>query len=55
LTVIRIDTCEEDVIIPCGLYLLSEEEKRKNTKTGPHPEFSLRGGGITLSLYIIYV
>jgi hypothetical protein len=24
------DCCEEGVIIGCGLYLLAEEEKRKN-------------------------
>jgi hypothetical protein len=24
------DRCEEDVIIACELYLLAEEEKRKN-------------------------
>jgi hypothetical protein len=24
------DCCEEDVIIACGLYLLAEEEKKKN-------------------------
>jgi hypothetical protein len=28
------DRCEEDVIIACGFYLLAEEEKRKNEKTG---------------------
>ena len=29
------DSCEEDVIIACGLYLLAEEEKReKNENTG---------------------
>jgi len=28
------DRCEEDVIIACGLYLLAEEEKRKNENTG---------------------
>jgi hypothetical protein len=26
------DRCEEDVNIPCGLYLLVEEEKRKKKK-----------------------
>jgi hypothetical protein len=26
------DSCEEDVIIACGLYLLSEEEKREKRK-----------------------
>jgi hypothetical protein len=28
------DICEKDVIITCGLYLLSEEEKRKNENAG---------------------
>jgi hypothetical protein len=28
------DRCEEDVIIAWGLYLLAEEEKRKNENTG---------------------
>jgi hypothetical protein len=28
------DRCEEDVIIACGLYLLAEEEKRKNENCG---------------------
>ena len=27
-TVVGVDRCEEDVVIACGLYLLSEEEKR---------------------------
>jgi hypothetical protein len=44
------DSCEENAITACDLYLLSEEENGK-TKTGPHPEFSLGGGGMTLSLY----
>jgi hypothetical protein len=26
-TVVGMDRCEEDVIIACGLYLLSEEEE----------------------------
>jgi hypothetical protein len=38
------DSCEEDVIIACGLYLLSEEEEGEKL-TGPHPEFSLGGRG----------
>jgi hypothetical protein len=37
------ESCEEDATIACGLYLLSEEENRKKTKTGPHPKFSLGG------------
>jgi len=28
------DLCDEDVSIAFGLYLLSEEEKRKNANTG---------------------
>jgi len=28
------DLCEEDVIIVCGIYLLAEEQKRKNENTG---------------------
>jgi len=34
LTVVGTDRCEEDVIIAGGLYLLVEEEKRKNENTG---------------------
>jgi hypothetical protein len=30
------DRCEEDVIIACGLYLLSEEERRKKRKYRIH-------------------
>jgi hypothetical protein len=37
------DSYEEDVITACVLYRLSEEEGEM--KTGPHPEFSLGGGG----------
>jgi len=33
-TVVGMDRCEEDVIIACGLYLLAEEERRKNENTG---------------------
>jgi hypothetical protein len=48
------DSCEEDVIIACGLYLLSEEKrgKRKQVRT---QNFALGGGGMSVSLYIIYV
>jgi hypothetical protein len=31
-TVVGMDRFEEDVIISCGLYLLTEEEKRKKRK-----------------------
>jgi hypothetical protein len=44
------DSCEEDVIITCGLYLLSEEankEKRKHVNTQNFPSGE---GGMTLSL-----
>jgi hypothetical protein len=36
------DRCEEDVNIACGLYLLVEEEKRKNRKYWIHKVFSAR-------------
>jgi hypothetical protein len=31
-TVVGMDRCEEDVIITCGLSLLTEEEKRRKIK-----------------------
>jgi hypothetical protein len=48
-------SCEEDVTIACGLYLLSEEEKRERRKQVRAQNFPLGGWGMTLSLYIIYV
>ena len=36
------DSCEEDVIIACGLYLLAEEEKRKKRKYWIHKVFRAR-------------
>jgi hypothetical protein len=38
------ERCEEDVIIACGLYLLSEEEKRE-MKRGPYQKFPFGGRG----------
>jgi hypothetical protein len=49
------DSSDEDVIIACGLYLPSEEEKRKKTKNFLTQNFSLGEGGTTLSLYTVYV
>jgi hypothetical protein len=49
------DSCEEDVIIECGLYLLSEKEKREKRKKFRTQNFPLGGGEMTLSLYIIYI
>jgi hypothetical protein len=36
------DRCEDDVIIACGLYLLSEEEKGKKRKYWIHNVFRAR-------------
>ena len=49
------DNCEEDVTIACGLYLLSEEEKREKRNQVRTQNFPFGRGGMTLSLYIIYV
>jgi hypothetical protein len=51
------DSCEDDVIIACGLYLLSEEEKGENKNRSALRIFSRGEEGMTLSLYIdpIYV
>jgi hypothetical protein len=48
-------SCEEDVTIACGLYLLSEEEKREKRKQVRTQNFPLGGGGMTLSLFVIYI
>jgi hypothetical protein len=39
------DSCEEDVIIACGLYLLSEEEKREKRKQVRTENIPLGEGG----------
>jgi hypothetical protein len=39
------DSCEEDVIIACGLYLLSEEEKRKKKEKRSAPRIFPWGEG----------
>jgi hypothetical protein len=50
------DSCEEDVTIARGLYLLSKEEgKRGKGKQVRTQSFPLGGGGMTVSLYITYV
>jgi hypothetical protein len=49
------DSCEEGVTVACGLYLLSEEERRGKRKQIRTQDFPLGKGGMTLSLYIIYV
>jgi hypothetical protein len=42
LTVVSIDSCEEDVITACGIYLLAEEEKRVKRKCLIHNVFRAR-------------
>jgi hypothetical protein len=48
-----LDSCEEDVIVACWLYLLSEEEKIEKRKQVRTQNFPVGGGGMTVSLYII--
>jgi hypothetical protein len=46
------DHCEEDVITACGLYLLAEEQNRKNENTAfiTYSEQDKRKENITLCL-----
>jgi hypothetical protein len=39
------DSCEEGVIIACGLYRLSEEEKKEKRKQVGTQNLPLGGGG----------
>jgi hypothetical protein len=56
LTVISTDSCEEDVISACGLYLLSEEEKREKRKQVRTQKFPLgEGGGDSESVYTLFL